>query len=146
MGPGQMGHDEGWKAYDLNGDGRISRAEFWAVRNSCFVRYDANEDGALTRGELRRAFPADQAERLEAVFLRMDRDGDGQITRKEFDRESEALFRFLDTNADGVIAGLEIVSMSSALSGDICRPSSPPETGDGRRGGGPPGGPGPRSR
>ncbi len=61
------------------------------------------------------------ADRLEATFSRTDLDGDGQISREEFDRESDRLFRFLDTNGDGVIGGMELGSVNSALLGDICQ-------------------------
>ena len=49
MGQPPSRFDGGWKAYDLNGDGRVTRAEFSAVRNLCFVRVDGNGDGLLTR-------------------------------------------------------------------------------------------------
>jgi Ca2+-binding EF-hand superfamily protein len=116
-----------------------------AGRNSCFVRSDANDDGTLMRSEVRRLFQARPAEQLEASLSRLDRDRDGQISREEFDRESAAVFQFLDTNGDAVIAGMELSALTITLAGDLCQPSGSPDAGDGRARGGPPGGPGPRS-
>lgn len=109
--------------YDLNGDGKITRAEFTAARAVCFARYDANGDGFLTPAEARHLFPPRLARRLDAAFKRMDVDGDGQISREEFDRESDRLFQFLDTSRDGVLAGMELGNVSPVLLGDICQPT-----------------------
>jgi Ca2+-binding EF-hand superfamily protein len=122
---------EMWKQYDLNGDGKITREEFMAVRAVCFARYDANGDGMLTRAEVKKVSPPQLADRIDAAFSRLDLNGDGLISREEFDRESDRLFRQLDTNGDGVIAGNELSNMTSVLLGDMCsltsdrRPGSP---------------------
>jgi len=116
----QQQPQEHWKQYDLNGDAKITRGEFMAVRAVCFARYDANGDGMLTRAEVRKFLPPQQADRIEAAFSRLDLDGDGLISREEFDRESDRLFRQLDTNADGVIAGNEVGNLMPAVLGDMC--------------------------
>lgn len=109
-----------WKQYDLNSDGKITRGEFMAVRATCFARYDANGDGMLTRAEVKKFFPPQLADRIDAAFPRLDLDGDGLISREEFDRESDRLFRQLDTNGDGVIAGDELSNVTPAVLGDMC--------------------------
>ena len=120
-----------WKQYDLNGDGKITREEFMAARAVCFARYDTSGDGMLTRAEVKNSFPPPMADRIDAELPRLDLDGDGLISREEFDRESDRLFRQLDTNGDGVIAGTELSTMTPAVLGDMCsethgrRPGSP---------------------
>jgi Ca2+-binding EF-hand superfamily protein len=109
-----------WKQYDLNGDGKITREEFTAARAVCFARYDTNGDGMLTRAEVKKFFPPPLADRIDAAFLRLDLDRDGLISREEFDRESDRLFRQLDTNGDGVIAGNELSNITPAVLGDLC--------------------------
>jgi Ca2+-binding EF-hand superfamily protein len=129
----------------VNADGKVTRVEFLAVRGLCFVRYDSNEDSILTQAEMRRRLPDRLAEGLGAALARMDRDRDGEISRGEFDQESDRLFQFLDTNRDGVIAGMELTALSAVLSGDLCQPSG--GLGSRERGSfGPPSGPGPGGR
>jgi len=146
MGQPPSGAEGGWKVYDVNGDGKVTRAEFSAVRNLCFVRVDVNGDGILSGTEVQRSLPTGPTERQSAAFSRMDRDGDGEISREENDRENDRLFRFVDTNGDGVIAGMELSALTSALPGDICHPSSLPESSEGRGPAGRTGGPGPGGR
>ncbi len=146
MGPGQSGDGGRWQQYDVNADGKVTRVEFLSVRGLCFVRYDSNEDSILTQAEMRRRLPDRLAEALGAALARMDRDRDGEISRGEFDQESDRLFQFLDTNRDGVIAGMEMTGLTSGLPGDLCQPSGSREGGESRGMGGPGGGSGPRNR
>ena len=115
---------EPWKQYDLNGDGKISLGEFMAVRAACFARYDAMGVGVITRAEAQKVFPPQQAERMGEEFSRLDLDGDGLISRAEFDQESDRLFRQLDTNGDGVIAGSELGNVIPAVLGYMCSEGS----------------------
>ena len=145
MGQPPSRFDGGWKAYDLNGDGRVTRAEFSAVRNLCFVRVDGNGDGLLTRAEIQRLREGQPAAPGDPAAARPGRESEGDITREEYDRAGDSLWQFLDTNGDGVIAGMELTALSAALSRDLCQPSGGP--GSPERGSfGPPSGPGPGGR
>jgi len=115
-----------------------------AVRATCFIRHDANSDGMLTRAEVKKFFRPQLADRVDAAFSRLDLDRDELISREEYDRESDRLFRESDPNGDGVIAGMELGSLDSRLLGDICEPPGSSEIGEERsrpgRGGAGPGG------
>jgi hypothetical protein len=137
--------DDGWRAYDLNGDGRVTRAEFSAVRNLCFVRVDGNSDGLLTRAEILRLREGQPGAPGDPPAARPGRESEGDMSREEYDRAGDSLWRLLDTNGDGAIAGMELTALSAALSRDLCQPSGGP--GSPERGSfGSPSGPGPGGR
>lgn len=146
MGPGQPREHDAWKQYDVNGDGKVARAEFMAAQGLCFLRYDANEDGILTPAEVRRRVPGRLADGFGPMMARVDRDRDGEINREEFHRDSDRLFQFADTNGDGIIAGMELTALASGLPGDLCQSSGPSDSGGKKGVGAPQGGPGPRTR
>jgi Ca2+-binding EF-hand superfamily protein len=145
MGQPPSRFDGGWKAYDLNGDGKVTRAEFSAVRNLCFVRVDGNGDGRLTRAEIQRLRESQPAAPGDPAAARPGRESGGDMSREEYDRAGDSLWQLLDTNGDGVIAGMELTALSAALSRDLCQPSGGPGAREqGRLG--PPSGPGPDGR
>ena len=134
MGRRERGNpQELWKQYDLNGDGKITRGEFMAVRAVCFARYDANGTGMLSRSEVKRFSSTQIADRIDVELSRLDLDGDGLISREEFDRDSDRVFRQLDTNGDGVIAGTELSNMIPSILGALC--SGPTDRRSGTPGG-----------
>jgi hypothetical protein len=76
-------------AADTDGDSRISQAEFVAAAVQRFDRGDANRDGTITAEEMRAGMQARHTERRGEVFARMDTNGDGSISRAEFDARPE---------------------------------------------------------
>ncbi|MBI1186225.1 MAG: hypothetical protein GC206_02665 [Alphaproteobacteria bacterium] len=108
------------RAADANGDGAVSRAEFTAAHAARFAQMDANGDGVIDASERparRRGPPRDGAAAPPAGAqeagarpprgMRPDADGDGRITRAEFDASLAAMFDHIDANDDGAIAGEE---------------------------------------
>src|SRR5262249_35442739 len=115
-----------------DGDGRLSVRELRAA-GKLLERLDLDRDGKLSRGEIpahhsiglalgpgggdpfgrvvlvppRRVGmdrpPARGAVRGPVWFQKMDRNRDGDVSRKEF-LGSEALFREIDTDGDGLIS------------------------------------------
>ena len=85
---------------DTNGDGKVTRAEYGAP----FDRLDANKDGfidATERAALPQGGPGGGGN--GGRMARLDRDGDGKLSRAEF----EAPFARIDTNNDGVVDASE---------------------------------------
>lgn len=99
---------------DSNSDGTVTQAEFDANRASRFQALDANNDGQLTREEMR----AGRSERGERGhhgrggrgmhhLARADANEDGAITRDEFLARPTQMFDRMDANDDGVISADE---------------------------------------
>jgi Ca2+-binding EF-hand superfamily protein len=93
---------EGWFAkYDDNRDGQLTVQEF-ALGRTLFDAVDLDKNGALTREEAIEAMTRKQTE--PTVNLRkLDTDGDGFVTRREWDGD-QAGFDRLDADNDGVLS------------------------------------------
>lgn len=75
---------------DVDGDGRISQAEFVSQRVQRLTAADANRDGSVTADEMRVFAQARMAQRSDTRFTRLDADSDGSISRAEFDGQRAA--------------------------------------------------------
>ena len=109
----ERGGRQGMFQSDANSDGVLSRAEFDAGRAAMFARLDGDNNGQLTREEMR-------AQRAEHRGRRgghrgggmhsltsADADNDGNITRDEFLARPIERFNQLDADNDGVISAAE---------------------------------------
>ena len=98
------------KTFDTNGDGSVTRDE-WRGRKESFARLDADNDGVITQVEVDTAIKNMKQWRGrsgETVFRRMDRDGDGRVSRDEWTLNGDHFARF-DRNQDGFISADEVM-------------------------------------
>lgn len=97
------------KAVDANGDGDISKAEVEAFQAKIFTEADANKDGSLTLAEMTAHHEAMEAkrktERQQAMFAKLDTDGNGKISQAEFASQSGPMrgMERMDTDGDGTV-------------------------------------------
>jgi len=117
-GPGEDGARRGIFQADSNSDGVLTRAEFDASRTAHFAQLDADNNGQVTREEMR-AGRGERGERghhgrrghrggPDGGGLRgADANNDGNITREEFLARPNAMFDRLDANRNGVIEASE---------------------------------------
>jgi Ca2+-binding EF-hand superfamily protein len=94
----------GFENLDRNGDGRITRAE-WFYDREGFIRADRNGDGVLTRAEF---LGSDVDTDREDRFDYLDTNNDGRIERSEW-HGSRDTFEWMDRNNDGVLSRSEMV-------------------------------------
>jgi Ca2+-binding EF-hand superfamily protein len=88
---------------DANHDGAITRDEFLAGPTRLFDRLDANHDGAISADErqaVRERFQERISER-RAERPNPDANGDGVISRAEFNAAGASMFERADVNHDG---------------------------------------------
>lgn len=100
MGGGMMG-ERLMERYDTNGDGRVTREEVDAVQTERFA--GAGDDG-MSISEFEALYNREHRERMVRAFQRLDRDGDGQVTREEFDGTVDRMFSRFDRNDDGALS------------------------------------------
>ncbi len=105
---------------DTNGDGLISKAEHRAMVEARFARMDADKDGTVEAGEGRKGMGKAKWKRgadrrgpggpggPAMAMKKADTNGDGAISKAEFDAQSAQRFAKLDTNSDGKIDAAEM--------------------------------------
>lgn len=106
-----------FKQADTDGNGTLSRAEVEKAMHhltSKFDSIDANQDGQLSRGELKAWKKTQRGERQAKAaerFKHADTDGDGAISRAEAGKHAPRLakkFDQIDSNHDGRLAPEEL--------------------------------------
>ncbi|TIQ37195.1 MAG: EF-hand domain-containing protein [Mesorhizobium sp.] len=101
---------------DTNGDRELEFSEIQALRAQMFDRMDVNRNGALDPGEVQAAVEQVKSKRdiqarfagLQTEARRMDRNGDGKISRDEFTAAIPDRLLQADTDADGALSIAEM--------------------------------------
>ncbi len=99
---------------DADKDGSVSAEEFKAFRSQKFADADKNNDGNLDAGEYealskvmaekrKKAMEMAKKKKAKKHFDKMDTDGDGKISKAEFDAKGERGFIRMDKNDDGML-------------------------------------------
>ncbi|WP_230681683.1 EF-hand domain-containing protein [Paracidovorax cattleyae] len=107
--------------YDADNDGRVTRAEYDAVRKQRYTAADTNGNGWLSEAEYLAEFqgrlqqqyagkqrPPDDAyanaiRQAHVRFGILDRNKDGRLTADEEQAIADRTFQNADTNGDGVV-------------------------------------------
>ncbi len=139
--------DETFNAWDGNHDGRLELGEMQANKAN-FKALDCNHDGFLSRDEFVNRYRCDQNNAAASPvpaplpvtpatpgttrdeFARLDRNGDGTLTRGEW-HGSRAAFDDMDRNRDGVVSLSEYRRESRDASAASSRFDSLDRNGDG---------------
>jgi hypothetical protein len=96
------------KEADSDRDGWITRAEFLAARAARFDTLDADKNGVLSSAEFSAAAPGARGRMMAPLlFGQFDANGDGGVTRAEFENAPTPGFDRADSNGDGRLSAAE---------------------------------------
>lgn len=99
---------EMFQRFDQDGDGKVTRAEMEAVRDGKFGEFDGDGDGEMSLDEFQGLWLQMARSRMVDHFQHLDADGDGKITRAEYDRPFEVVMTRMDRNEDGAVTMREL--------------------------------------
>lgn len=85
---GKMGRIGMLRQLDADKDGTVTLDEFLKPRSDSFAELDKNSDGALNAAELSADMQQRAGQRQRMMMARLDADGDGSVTKDEFQNAS----------------------------------------------------------
>jgi EF hand len=102
--------------YDVDGNGRVTEAEYMSERENGYRRRDADGDGTVHSEEYVSEYEVRlneqqaeqhkrQIDQADFRFTVLDVDNDGILTLEEFHASGERMFSTLDSNDDGIVDG-----------------------------------------
>jgi Ca2+-binding EF-hand superfamily protein len=109
---------------DADKDGAIEAKESAAAWDKLFERMDANGDGVILRDEAvaehgKREASEERRKRAEEWrakrFLELDADGDGKVTKAEFQAKEQKVFGEADANGDGKVTKEEAAARMAQM-------------------------------
>ena len=116
----RFGWDAARKRFDRDGDGRIARKEF-PGRDADFARLDRDRDGALTQADFDFSTSYSPPPPGAFFFSRIDRDGNGKLTREEL----EKFFRAADSDGAGFLSRSDLEAAFPAPARSMSRGDRP---------------------
>lgn len=90
---GKMGRMMMLKKLDADKDGTVTLEEFLKPKSESFAELDKNSDGALDASELTARMQEKAGQRQRMMMARLDADGDGKVTKDEFEKSSQRGWR-----------------------------------------------------
>jgi hypothetical protein len=90
---------------DANADGKVTRREYDAHRAEIFAKLDRNQNDVVSEEDAPRIRIAKKkfTAKLEQVLAMADKNGDGMLSRAEWDKPERDIFALVDQDEDGVI-------------------------------------------
>lgn len=109
---------------DADHDGVVTVAEALKRVDDLFDAIDQNKDGALDKSEFDTWFGRANPEAARFFLVLYDIDGDGKVTRAEFESPEKKRFALFDRNDDGKVTPQELAFARMTLGGGPIGPST----------------------
>ncbi|MEX3008464.1 calcium-binding protein [Hoeflea sp. TYP-13] len=100
---GGRGAERLMERFDVDKDGKITRAEFDEVRTSLFSGADADGNQSVTLEEFVTVWQDMNSDRVVRGFQKLDADGNLQVTQEEYSARTSDFVKKHDRNRDGVV-------------------------------------------
>jgi len=112
---------------DTNHDGFVSREEFTAAEKKRFAEFDTNHDGKIDAKEVASSPPLMERNlrTAERMTKQWDANGDGVVTREEFDQNAQARFDKQDKDKTGKLAKRPIPPGMQPMKPGQLKPAAP---------------------
>jgi len=118
---GMMGDRPGFAELDADGSGQITVEDFETLRAARFAAFDGDGDGQVSRAEFEAEASGRAAERAGEIFMMLDADGDGVLSRDVLEMRGGAMgprmIARLDTDGDGSVSVEEFEAAGSRRAG-----------------------------
>ncbi len=108
------------KQLDANKDGTVTLDEFLKPKSDRFAELDKNGDGFLDAGELSARMQQKAGQRQRMMMARLDGDGDGKVTKDEFEQSSRHRGRGMHRGRHGRHGGYN--RMQEGMQGGMIEP------------------------
>jgi|GEM_PF-3306700 Ca2+-binding EF-hand superfamily protein len=119
------------KRFDIDKDGRVSREEFAANRAKGFAKFDTDKNDVLSLEEFKARCKNERCIQMKTKqFAKLDKDGDGSVTKSEFVGIIK-MFDRIDRNKDGYLTEDELPGRNRNRAERDMRKEGAPPTMDG---------------
>lgn len=92
------------KRYDTDKNGEISQQEIDTNRNDWHKKFDADSNGTIDLKEFEALWLEAKRRRMVRSFQRLDEDASGSITLQEYTEPMARIVERMDRNGDGVLS------------------------------------------
>lgn len=97
-----------FESFDLNDDGKLTQAEVDQARQERLTKFDADNDGKLSLQEYEALWLDAMRSRMVDRFQRLDDDGDAMVTTEEFVAPFGNVINRMDRDGDGELTRDEL--------------------------------------